>query len=74
MFTNKFTVSLVTDCTGDVTMYGLESRNNGSVYSYPSLSSDRERVLGFIGTLNKADFPFDVLPELVEDFVEDLYG
>ncbi|MBR4282732.1 MAG: hypothetical protein IKT35_03355 [Clostridia bacterium] len=74
MIKDKFSISLITECNDNIVMYGLETRSKGIPYSFPSLTSNRERIEAFIGILNRNDFDIDILPELVDDFLEDLYG
>jgi len=74
MIKDKFNISLITEYTDSIVTYGLETRKGNVQYLYPSLTSNRDKMVEFISTLNRNDFPIDILPELVEDFLENLYG
>lgn len=56
----------------NITMYGLESRCGDKVMVFPALSSDKFKIEEFISLLERNDFPFEILGELVEDFIEGL--
>lgn len=74
MIKDKTSFSIITECTDNIIMYGIETRSDGMQYSYPSLTSNRDKIEDFTNTLNHNDFPIDILPELIDDFLEELYG
>ena len=74
MIKDKTSFSIITECTDNTIMYGIETRSGGMQFSYTSLTSNRDKIEDFINTLNHNDFPIDILPELIDDFLEELYG
>ena len=74
MIMEKISISLLTEYVDNTLMFGIEVRDGGVALSYPTLTSNRDRIEEFISILDRNDFTADILPELVEDFLADLYG
>ncbi len=74
MIMEKISISLTTEYIDNIIMYGIEVRDGGVALSYPTLTSNRDRIEEFIDMLNRNDFNPDILPELVDDFLVDLYS
>lgn len=74
MIMEKISISLTTECVDNIIMYGIEVRSGTNVHSFTSLTSNRDKVEEFITILNHNNFPVDILPELIDDFLEGLYG
>lgn len=74
MISKRISIFITSEYINNIIMYGLETRMNGVCYSFPSLTSDRDRIDEFINMLNRNDFNPDILPELVDDFLVDLYS
>ena len=74
MIKEKISISLITECIDNIIMYGIEGRYAKGIYSFPSLTSKRDKVEEFISILNHNDFSINILPELIDDFLVELYG
>ncbi len=74
MIKDKILISLTIEYIDNIIMYGIEARHFGKIHSFSSLTSNRNKIEEFISTLNRNNFNIDILPELVDDFLEDLYG